>query len=203
MDGFDLESFLEKYKLPLIFALLGLILIGLGLLFVKDFSAKESGLEIIPSQSNLPDNAESLESRQKVVVEIAGAVLKPGVYEMDSGSRVNDLLILGGGLSSLADRDWVARNINLAQKLADGAKIYIPKINETSSSSSPSSSYSQSKINVNTATIPELDTLWGVGEATARKIIEGRPYQKTEDLVNKKIVNTSVFNQIRDKITVY
>jgi len=135
-----------------------------------------------------------------LVVEISGEIQKPGVYNLTSGSRINDLLIAAGGLSVNADRDWVVKNVNLAQKLTDGAKIFIPAVGENSQTDNQAV---EGKININTASEAELDMLWGIGPATAQKVISGRPYQKTEDLLNKKIVKTNVWEEIKDKISVY
>lgn len=206
ISGFDLDSFLQKYKITIIFVLFGLIFLGIGALTIKKLFPEESKVEI----SSLVNESKviSAESSQvgKIFVDVAGGVIKPGVYELEIGSRVNDLLILAGGLSEKADRDWVAKNINLAQKLIDGAKIYVPKVGEVtpfSPSTSLEASEGQGKININTATEKELDTLWGIGEATAQKIISGRPYQKPEDLLYKKIIKSNVWEAIKDKVIVY
>lgn len=212
------ESFLEKNKLPALILLIGVVLIGAGLLVYKIFTF-ETGpkVEILgetSSNSSLPfrspDSGGTKEGDSSfLTVEASGEVLNPGVYKLLSGSRVNDLLTLAGGFSADADREWVAKNINLAMKLNDGVKIYIPrKPNPSSPSNSSnlsnfSNSYSGDKININNASESELDTLWGVGPATAKKIIDGRPYQQPEDLLNKKIVKSNVWEAIKDKVTVY
>ena len=196
-----MEELLQKYKLQIGTLLTGLILIGVGVLGFKYFSL-ESGSEIEILEGS--DFAEVAADKVKIVVDISGEVIKPGVYELESGSRINDLLITAGGLSAKADREWVSKNINLAQKLTDGVKIYIPekteKLPNLSNLTNPSNS---SKININNASLAELDTLWGVGEATAKKIIEGRPYQKPEELLEKKIVKSNVWESIKDQVTVY
>ena len=198
-SAFDFDSFLQKYKYPLVFCLLGLILLGLGVLTIKKLFPEESKIEI----ANV---AGEPIGETKLVADIAGAVIKPGVYELIVGSRINDLLILAEGLAAEADRDWVAKNINLAQRLTDGAKIYIPsqseRVKEQESVSSKVLEIS-GKININTATEKELDTLYGIGPATAQKIIEGRPYQKPEDLLYKKIIKSNVWEKIKDRVTVY
>jgi competence protein ComEA len=132
--------------------------------------------------------------------------VKPGVYKLSQDARMQDAFISCGGLSSSADRNWVAKNINLAVKLTDGAKIYIPKLGEQTSSSSSYSSgvaLTSSLININSASEQELDSLSGVGPATATKIINSRPYGSINDLLDKKIVGSKVFQTIKDKISVY
>lgn len=201
-NSFDLDRFLQNHKLTIILALFGLILLGTGFLIFQKMFSEEPKMEFIRSA----DVGQGEE--QVILADIAGAVLKPGVYELKFGSRVNDLLVLAGGLALDADRDWVAKNLNLAQKLNDGAKIYIPEKEEVGNGKPEAGSGSrgenwETRININTATIPELDTLWGIGEATARKIVAGRPYQKIEDLINKSVITTSVFERIKDRITVF
>ena len=213
----SLEEFLEGNKLTVGIFLLGVILLGLGVLGFKifNFSAGQPKVEILGetdptaggslSPSNYPLNS-------SITVEAAGEVQKPGVYELPQGSRINDLLVLAGGLSAEADRDWVEKNINMAARLQDGVKIYVPSRSEKSEvrsgpsfveTSAGKSGVVADKININTASEAELDTLWGIGPATAKKIIEGRPYQRTEELLEKKIVKSNVWEEIKDKITVY
>jgi competence protein ComEA len=141
----------------------------------------------------------------KILVDVGGAVIKPGIYELGLASRVNDALVAAGGLAAAADRDWVSQNLNLAEKLADGRKIYVPFKGEAAdlSESFPSQSQSLSElININAASLTELDSLWGIGPVTGQKIIDNRPYAKIEELLEKKIVKTNVYEAIKDKITV-
>jgi competence protein ComEA len=194
---------LQRYKLQIGFLLVGLILIGVGVVAVKYSELEsETKIEVVSANEELAE-----EAADKIIVEISGEVLKPGVYELDPGSRVNDLLIVGGGLTAQADREWVGKNINLAQKLTDGVKIYIPRKEvENSEKNKPLANDTDSvpkKININLASMAELDSLWGVGEATAQKIIEARPFQKPEELLEKKIVKSNVWEAIKDQVTVY
>lgn len=192
----NFDDIFQKYKLPLIFALFGLIFLGAGILVFKIFFSDQPTVKISEISRELPP---------KIFIDIQGAVQKPGLYELSFGSRVNDLLVVSGGLSAKADRVWVSRNINLAQKLQDGVKIYIPTQGETKGEISEISSMSKElgKININTASQSQLESLWGVGSVTAQKIIENRPYQKTEELLSKKIVKSNVWQAIKDKITVF
>ena len=189
--------------------LLGLILILGGIFLTLKSSQSEDKIEIIPASSETNTN-------QKIKADIEGAVIRPGVYELNFGSRVNDLLIMAGGLSAEADREWVQMTLNLAQKLTDGMKIYVPDKKEAGSvkleagtgitevgSGTVIGQQTSTKININTASATELDTLYGVGPVTAQKIIDNRPYQAIEDLINKKVVNKNVFEKIKSLITVF
>ena len=180
--------------------LLGVFLLGVGGLSAVLIANKSvsSGVEVM-----LVD--EETRGSGEVFVDVGGAVEKPGVYSLKSDSRVNDVLVLAGGFSDKADNNWVSKNLNLAQKVVDGQKLYIPFEGE-SSKDAPLQSKGTSltdKININSASISNLDTLWGVGEATAKKIVEGRPYGSIDELLTRKIVKANVYEEIKDEISVY
>ena len=111
----------------------------------------------------------------------------------------------------LADKNWIAKNINQAQKLIDGVKIYIPQKTETNQELTQNNSLNALKtssnltqlININTATAMVLDQLPGIGEVTTQKIVDHRPYKSIDELLNNKVVNKSVFEKIKDKITAF
>jgi len=139
---------------------------------------------------------------EQVVVDVEGAVIKPGVYKLGPESRFLDALAAAGGLSDEADRDYVEKNINLAKKVSDGLKIYVPRVGEEIlSSSGLSGSSASSTININTASTGDLESLPGIGAVTAQKIITGRPYSSIDDLLNRKIVGQSTFDKIKEKIS--
>lgn len=148
-------------------------------------------------------------------VDIAGSVNKPDVYEVTPSARLKDLLVLAGGLSEDADKDYFYRNINRAQPLTDQEKIYIPSKQEVYNGLfhenehsivvlGPTTSYAEKpstgKININTAVLSELMELSGVGTTTANKIISNRPYKSVNDLVTKKVLSQTIFNKIQDSI---
>ena len=111
LTGLLTSSYSQKI---IIFILLGLILIGFGVLAYKtDMFLSGDKVEIL-NPTTEPQNDIQL------IVEINGAVQKPDVYKLSSNSRIDDLLILAGGLSADADREWVTKNINRAGKLSDG-----------------------------------------------------------------------------------
>lgn len=152
-----------------------------------------------------------------IYVDLAGYVAHPDVYELSSGTRLKELLILAGGLAKEADSHYFARNFNLAKVLIDQEKIYIPSTMDISpelqgqTANLPSNSeismgnmalpQSSKKISINSSSEQELDTLSGVGKVTADKIINGRPYQNIQELVDKKIVTKSVFSKIQNAIS--
>ena len=190
---------LKKNILPLGLGLVGLILLGVGLIYSIN-RGQVSSEDIVFESSEQATNKTS-----QIVVDVSGAVVSPGVYTLDLGSRIKDALISASGLSSDADRDWVSKSLNLASKLNDGSKIYIPSRGEVSlRGTNPAGVISTSGlININSASASELDSLEDVGIARAQKIINNRPYSSIDELVSKKIVTSKIFEKIKDKISVY
>lgn len=177
----------------IIVGLIGLILLALGILAIFLTTKNQPEIEILP--------VEQAEVGANIFVDLRGAVQNPGVYELPADSRINDLLIRAGGLSAEADREWLDKNINLAQKLTDGVKIYIPE--QSGRVEGQESKKTTSQININTASTAQLDTLWGIGEARTKAIIAGRPYQTVEELITKAKIPKNVFEKIKNEITVY
>ena len=145
-------------------------------------------------------------SQAVMVVQVAGAVARPGVYSLPAGSRVADAIQAAGGYSTEVDPRAAETKLNLAAKLQDAQLIAVPRRGETSSGSSGAgSSTTPGLINLNTATAEQLDTLPGVGPATAQKIIasrEEKPFAKIDDLVTRKVVTASVLAKLRSLVTV-
>ena len=203
----EYDSLFKKYWLPLALALAGLIFFAYGL--IGFFGSASKTNEIKFESNNQASTPTELGSKSKILIsiDIEGAVVGPGVYKLNQGSIVQDALILAGGLSGNADREFVAKNINLASKLTDGAKIYIPKTDEANYQ--PSSQVlgigggGGGEVNINLASAESLDSLPGVGPVTAEKIINNRPYDSINDLLDKRIVSAKVFTQIKDRITAY
>ena len=212
----DTQNLFEKYHpvlkrnfLPLALGLFGLIFLGYGLIALLGASKSSSDIIFEPgNDSNLSSTSASAKtSVGDIVVDVEGSVLKPGIHRVALDSRLRDGLIAAGGLSEDADRNWVTKNLNLALKLNDGAKIYIPKIGESIIGSTGTTgitgSNNMEQININTASEGILDSLPGVGPVTAQKIIKGRQYSSIDELISKKVVSNKVFDQIKEKIRVY
>lgn len=191
-----IKSVLKQYWLPLALALVGLILFVYGLISLLGTANKN---EISFSHENSASKSATL-----ITIDVEGAVVRPGVYKLASNSIIQDALVASGGLASHADREFVSKNINLASKLTDGAKIYIPATGESINQVQSANSESETGlININTVSSGSLDSLPGIGQVTAQKIMDNRPYSSINDLLDKKVVSAKVFSQIKDKITVY
>lgn len=188
----------------------GLIIIvgvvGVGILLYgvwEQVKPREAEVEIVKSGSQSSEH--SLEQGSELVVDVSGAVEKPGVCKLPSGSRIGDALVVAGGLSASADRVWVSQNLNLAEPIKDGGKIYIPRQSENSENQSIGISENQKtgKININTASAGELDALPGIGSVRAAAIIANRPYGSVEELKDKAKIPQSVYEDIASLVSVY
>lgn len=192
----------RSYLIPIGFALLGLCLFIYGLF---SYLSSSKGSEDL----SLPDvkaQISPVKTIKNIFIDIEGAVIKPGVYAMAENSRVQDALIASGGFSADSDRIWVEKNINLAAKVTDAMKIYIPRIGENQNTGSQSntvlgSNTNSSLININSATEAQIESLPGVGPVTAQKIISGRPYTSLNDLIDHRLISKSTFEKIKDKIS--
>jgi competence protein ComEA len=144
-----------------------------------------------------------------IIVDVRGAVNKPGVYALPLGSRVQDALTQAGDVTIHAD----ARSLNLARRLNDGEQIYVLTVGEAtptplpaSGKAAPTATKVSGKININTATLAELDTLPGIGPAIAQRIIDYRTqsgdFKTIEDVKKVRGIGDALFSQIKDLITV-
>ncbi|MCG1012794.1 helix-hairpin-helix domain-containing protein [Tepidanaerobacter sp. GT38] len=159
----------------------------------------------------IPVAASKVEA-EKIVVHVAGAVKNPGVYTLDEGKRVKDAIEIAGG--ALPEADLL--RLNLAQKIHDEDKLYVPKIGETPEQLEQAnesygatvgiSSKSDGKVNINTADETELIQLPGIGPATAQKIIDYRTtngfFKSIEDIKKVSGIGDKKFEQLKDKIRV-
>lgn len=136
-----------------------------------------------------------------LVVHVDGMVGMPGVYELTEGARVSDAVTAAGGLAGGADTS----SLNLAAPLADGEKVYVPAEGEEATTSSEGAS-SGGLVNLNNASVEQLDELPGVGEATARAIIEDReangPFTTPEDLMRVSGIGEKKFAKLEGMICV-
>lgn len=137
------------------------------------------------------------------LVHISGEIKNPGVYEFKEDMRIAEAIELAGGLTENADKQFVSERLNLAQKLKDEQKIYIPSIVlSISSNSSDNQSSDSDLVNINSASIDELDRLPGIGPATAQKIINARPFESIEELLDVSGIGNSKYNEIVNLVTI-
>ncbi|MGZ6314570.1 MAG: helix-hairpin-helix domain-containing protein [Candidatus Limnocylindrales bacterium] len=143
-------------------------------------------------------------SAQMLVVQVAGAVVRPGVFSLPQGSRVADAIRAAGGYSPDVDPRQAESKLNLAAKLQDAELVAVPRLGEGSGTAPPTGATS-GLLNLNTATAEQLDALPGIGPATAAKILASRSersFASVDDLVSRKLVTASTLAKFRDKVTV-
>jgi competence protein ComEA len=185
------NNFLEQHKFPIALSLVGIVLIVGGIFSSGLNSAKPTYAETTSKTS----------TSGVYKVDVSGAVEKPAVYSLSASSRVEDAVTAAGGFSPDVNKAYISKTLNLSQKITDGQKIYIPFEGDDDQTSLSGQSIS-SKTNINSASEAELDSLPGVGPATAQKIISGRPYSDIADLTSKKIVTKSIYNKIQSLIEI-
>jgi competence protein ComEA len=145
-----------------------------------------TGASLIPKL--LAQKSTVTEIQPDIMVSIAGEVKKPGTYTLSWGSHIKDVILAAGGLTENAD----ANLVNLAEPLDTGESVFITgKMTEQG----------ETRISVNSSTTKDLDTLPGVGPATAQRIIEGRPYNTLEDLLDVKGIGPKTLEKLRPFIT--
>jgi len=179
-----------------------LLLTGLGTLAgLALFSSENNRVEIVRDKGQgLRDEGET---KIEMVVDVSGAVEKPGVYRLGQGSRIVDALAAAGGVSSEADRDFLSKTINLSQVITDGMKVYVKPIGDDKGKMEQTGGVGEigEIIYINSASKEELESLWGVGEVRAEAIIAGRPYSSVEELLTKKILPKNVVERNRSKLS--
>lgn len=190
------------YSMPIIFGIVSLFFIAISItIFIKSYQPTTPITFSSEEEDASVSGVQTIDST--ILVDIEGAVVKPGVYKLQFGSRVDEAVTAAGGFTKEADLSAISRSINRAAKLADGAKLYIPRIGEVQDEAGESASLSTILIgvNINTASQAELEALMGVGPVTAGKIMNGRPYTRLEELVEKQVMSQSLFEKLKDQLT--
>ncbi|MBT2694989.1 helix-hairpin-helix domain-containing protein [Bacillus sp. ISL-55] len=159
----------------------------------------------VEANSDEKDESNADEKIMVMMADIKGAVVNPGVYEINEGGRVVDLIELAGGLAEDAD----PAAINFALYVEDEMAIYVPRIGENVNAVVPvqvGETETNGTVNLNSAGSSELQTLPGIGPAKAEAIIEYRetngPYKSIEDLKEISGIGDKTFEKLKDLISV-
>lgn len=229
-----LETILEKCranKLLVCIAAAGLVL-GVSFIFFNRPARTERVQSVTKLASSMTEMASSVKGAKRsnkelsdqtdpspsktIMVDVKGAVTKPGLYKLPASSRVNDAIRAAGGMTAQAE----PKSVNLAQKLADEAVVYVAAAGEaisvipesstdTAGSSGAAAQAGQShtgKINLNTATAEELQTISGIGEKRSQDIIAYREakgsFKSVDDLRNVSGIGDKTLENLRAYVTV-
>ena len=189
-----------------------------GIIFILYKNNSSSKEEIVDIFKEPEEIKEEESNSKKVIVDIKGMINNPGVYEVDSNLRVNDVIELAGGLKEGADTS----NINVAKLVSDEMTIIIYSTEEVlekfkqevcicncpyiQNDACINSNNDSNLININTAGIEELTTLPGIGDVKAEAIIKYRSevgkFKTKEELLNVEGIGEALFEKIKDNITV-
>ena len=213
----------QDIKKYVIIGLTCLFLLIAGISYSLNYNKVDSYISLDESQTDSeeqeisPAPIENFEETKEdiipqIYVHICGQVKKPGVYSVDYGSRLIDVIELAGGFCKEAAKDYM----NQAQVVEDGSRVYIPSNEEveelsveeymTSSDLSNEQSGKDNLVNINKADENELMTLPGIGESKAKSILEYRnshgDFKKIEDIMKISGIKEGLFRKIEDKISV-
>lgn len=146
--------------------------------------------------------AREREKTRKIFVHVGGAVRRPGLYRLAEGARVDDAVRAAGGVLEDADLDA----LNLAARVKDGDKILVPAKGDEPSNEAAGEGQQGGLINLNTATISDLDSLPGIGPALAQRILDFRErnggFRTVEDLLEVPGIGSKKFEELRNLVTV-
>jgi competence protein ComEA len=188
-------SWLERSRWPLLGLAALLLSIAIGVLIDREFFQGPEPLEI------RLDGAPTAE----IQVYVAGAVVQPGVYYLHDGDRAVDALEAAGGPAADADLE----SVNLALRLRDEDQVLVPRLGEPDApvgALGAAQAPAGERIDVNNAPAALLETLPGIGPTRAGRIVESRQttglFVRPEELVERGLIPQSVFEQVRDLITV-
>ena len=173
-----------QFRTLLAIMLLVMTVSVVGLLALREFLSKPAPLHILlPSPTASPST---------VIVHLAGQVMQPGVYTFPPGTRLHEAISAAGGPSLEADLDA----LNQALVLQDGQRYFVPRRGESVSS----------LLDVNTASLTQLEALDGIGPEIARRILTYRqqngPFTRLEDLLNVQGIGPSLLERLRSQATV-
>ena len=211
----------DRLSVPVLVGICAVIVIGVaiaGYSLLGDLSSDsfsfgvgEDGATVEVEGLELTDAADAEDAGGQVAptiaVHVSGAVAAPGVYELEEGARVADAVEHAGGFL-----EGAAENaLNLARVLNDGEQVVVPTAEEHAAQQSAAEASGGAagvggKVNINTASVEQLDTLPGVGESTAQKIIADReangPFSSPEDLKRVSGIGDKKYAELADLITV-
>lgn len=175
--------------------------------YMKNIFVEEEGKTNNLEEESLQTSGNNVATpnKNKLLVEIKGEVKKPDVYEVDEGSIIRDLINIAGGLTEKAN----INKINRAEKLKDNQLIVIPDNESVDSSAITNSGNNESEdgiININSASLSDLQKINGIGEVKAQSIIDYREksggFKSIEDIKNVEGIGDKTFEKIKDKISI-
>jgi competence protein ComEA len=199
----DRLATLSRGELIGLLAVVGVTLAGAGFWYVR---ALPSPVEVRSAPPSVPAAPEvSVSPAAVILVDVAGWVRHPGVYEFAEGARVLDAIEAAGGARPGA----LLQSLNLAAPLVDGTQVLVPKEGQTpapTGTGAGTTGAATALVNVNTATNAELETLPGIGQVIAQAIVDHRtengPFTSVDQLLDVSGIGDATLEDIRDLVTV-
>lgn len=204
---------LARVPLPVLACIVVACIVLVVLALVRFVPAETSASQDFEAPAQAEEQAASEQDSdvRQVGVDVEGAVASPGLYLVSANARVNDAVAAAGGMTSDADR----QRVNLAQKVEDGMQVYVPSREEapaatgtttTGAGQASSSGASKGKVNLNTASAEELQTLSGIGPSLSQRIIDYRqangPFKSVDDLRKVSGIGDTRFKSLKDLVCV-
>jgi len=193
---------LQRFRLPIMIGLVAVV--GVVIFSVLRPSPPQAAISVTlrPTQA---DPAATTGTPATIQVYVSGAVKHPDVYTLPARCIVKDAMLAAGGPAEDADLD----RINLAAPLSDGMQIHFPRKGEAAPApggSGPGGAPASGPVNINTATLDQLDTLPGIGPSIGQSIIDYRtangPFKTIEQIKDVKGIGDALFEKIKNSITV-
>ena len=145
----------------------------------------------------------SVQASETVTVEVAGAVVQPGVYVLARQARVQDALLAAGGFLPDSNKQYIHQELNLARTLGDQEKLYIPlfeeRVKDEGNTLVASNEVAREGIHANTITLTELMEIDGIGEKRAEDFLAGQPYTNVEDVRKRSRLPASILSTLEEK----
>lgn len=196
-------NMLKRYKWPAAGGMLAALFI-IAVAVMSNIRGEPAGSNAVPAEAAASSSGRAAKKEPKendeIVIDLKGAVKKPGVYEMRAGERVHHLLKKAGGTVKNAEE----KQVNLAAVLQDGMVIYIPYEGEEGVQTGAGGE--AETVNINTASTEELQAIPGVGPSKAEAITayreENGPFQTVEDITNVSGIGEKTFEKIKSSISV-
>jgi competence protein ComEA len=178
-----------------------LLAVGLGAWLLLPIGAAQPAADDVLDPFGEP-SVSTLALASALLVDVEGAVLRPGIIELPAGSRVADAIEAAGGYGPDADLVAAAAQVNLAAILRDGQQVVVPLVGEPNAGGSGNGSVG-GLVDLNTASPEALDALPGIGPVTVQKIVAARdeqPFASLEEMVTRKVLTNAQVDKIRDLV---
>lgn len=161
---------------------------------------------IIYSLNKNKDDIKTSKNEEEITIDIEGAIKNPGVYKLKNGNIIQDAINIAGGLNENVDANLLAKEINRAEILKNNQKIFIPFRTQISQEvAAAETSQNSTKINLNTASLEQLDSLPGIGPVYAQRIIDYRKkksFVSIEEIMEIQGIGEKTFEKIKELISI-